>query len=156
MVAGMTHAIPGDSRSATPYLIVRDGAQAIEFYVRAFAASEELRLDMPDGRVGHAQLVIGAAKFMLAEEFPELGYVGPATLGGTTVGIQIYVEDVDAFTARALAAGATLKRPIKDEFYGDRVAQLVDPFGHRWNFCTRIEEVSLDEMKRRMAALSAG
>lgn len=156
MAAGMTHRIPADESHATPYLIVRDGAEAIEFYVRAFGAREQLRLDMPDGRVGHAQLVVGAAKFMLAEEFPELGYVGPATLGGTTVGIQIYVEDVDALAGRAIAAGATLKRPIKDEFYGDRVAQLEDPFGHRWNFCTRIEEVSLDEMKRRMAALSGG
>jgi PhnB protein len=153
MVAGMSHGIPRDQQSATPYLVVRGGAKAIEFYVRAFGAREELRLDMPDGRLGHAQLVVGAAKFMLAEEFPEYGYVGPKTLGGTTVGIQIYVEDVDAFADRAIAAGATLKRPIKDEFYGDRVAQLEDPFGHRWNFCTRVEEVSLDEMKRRMAAL---
>jgi PhnB protein len=153
MVAGMSHGIPRDQQSATPYLVVRDGAQAIEFYVRAFGAREELRLDMPDGRLGHAQLTVGAARFMLAEEFPEFGYVGPATLGGTTVGIQIYVEDVDALAERAQAAGAKLKRPIKDEFYGDRVAQLEDPYGHRWNFCTRIEEVSLEEMKRRMAAL---
>jgi PhnB protein len=90
---------------------------------------------------------------MLADEFPEVGHVGPATLGGTTVTIAIYVGDVDELVERAVAAGATLQRPVKDEFYGDRVAHIVDPFGHRWRFCTRLEEISDEELKRRAAAL---
>jgi len=152
----MTHAIPADHLYATPHLALRDAARAIEFYVQAFGATTTLRLDQPDGRVGHAELAVGAAKFMIADEFPEYGVVGPATLGGTSVTIQIYVADVDAVVERAVAAGARLRRPVKDEFYGDRSAQLEDPFGHRWNFCTRIEEVSPAEMQRRLAALTAG
>ena len=99
-------------------------------------------------------LQVGAARFMLADEFPEVGHVGPATLGGTTVTIAIYVTDVDALTAQAIAAGATLLRPVKDEFHGDRVAVLQDPFGHRWRFATRVEEVSPAEMQRRLAAVT--
>ncbi len=152
----MTHAIPADHLYATPHLALRDAARAIEFYERAFGATTTLRLDQPDGRVGHAELAVGAAKFMLADEFPEYGVVGPATLGGTSVTIQIYVADVDALVERAVAAGARLRRPVKDEFYGDRSGQLEDPFGHRWNFCTRIEEVAPEEMQRRLAALTAG
>jgi PhnB protein len=149
----MQRPIPHDQLHATPCLAIRDAARAIEFYARAFGAETTLRLDQPDGRVGHAELKIGAACFALADEFPEFGHVGPQTLGGTTVSLAIYVADVDAFVDRAVAAGATLTRPIKDEFYGDRTAHLVDPFGHRWSFSTRIEDVSADEMKRRMAAL---
>lgn len=149
----MQRAIPADQTHATPHLALRDGARALQFYVDAFGAVETLRLDMPDGRLGHAELAIGAARFMIADEFPEVGHVGPATLGGTTVTIAIYVEDVDALVARATAAGATLLRPVKDEFYGDRVAHLQDPFGHRWRFVTRIEDVSAEEMKRRLAAM---
>lgn len=150
----MQRAIPADQTHATPHLVLRDAARAIEFYVRAFGAIETMHLDMPDGRVGHAELAIGAARFMLADEFPEFGSVGPATLGGTTVTIAIYVEDVDALVARAVAAGATLLRPVTDEFYGDRAASLQDPFGHRWRFATHIEDVSEQEMQRRLAAMS--
>lgn len=149
----MQRAIPADQTHATPHLALRDAARAIEFYARAFAAVTTLRLDMPDGRVGHAELEVGAARFMLADEFPEVGHVGPATLGGTTVTIAIYVTDVDALTVQAIAAGATLLRPVKDEFHGDRVAVLQDPFGHRWHFATRVEEVSPAEMQRRLAAM---
>lgn len=149
----MQRAIPADQTHATPHLALRDAAAAIEFYARAFAAVTTLRLDMPDGRVGHAELQVGAARFMLADEFPEVGHVGPATLGGTTVTIAIHVADVDALTAQAIAAGATLLRPVKDEFHGDRVAVLQDPFGHRWRFATRVEEVSPAEMQRRLAAM---
>lgn len=150
----MQRAIPADLTHATPHLALRDAARAIEFYARAFAAVTTLRLDQPDGRVGHAELRIGAARFMLADEFPEVGHVGPATLGGTTVTIAIHVEDVDALVERAVAAGATLLRPIKDEFYGERAASLQDPFGHRWRFSTRFEDVSPEEMQRRLAALA--
>ncbi len=152
----MQRAIPADQAPhAVPHLAVREAARAIEFYVRAFGATETMHLDQPDGRVGHAELTIGAARFMLADEFPEVGHVGPATLGGTTVTIAIQVGDVDAFAARAVAAGATLQRPIKDEFYGERVATILDPFGHRWRFATTIEEVSNEEMQRRLAAMSS-
>jgi PhnB protein len=134
-----------------PYLLTREAAKAIDFYRRAFGAEEQFRLD--DGaRIGHAELLIGRARFMLADEYPEQSCVGPATLGGTSVSMMVYVADVDAFAARAVAAGATLERPIKDEFYGARVAWLKDPFGHRWSFASRSEDVSPEEMKRRMSA----
>ena len=138
---GMTH--------ATPCLIARDAAKALSFYERAFGAVETLRIDMPDGKLGHAELRIGSAELMLADEFPDMGYVGPQTLGGTCVSIHMYVEDVDAFAERAVAAGAKLLQPVADQFYGDRVAALEDPFGHRWSFATRVEEVSPEEMRRR-------
>lgn len=159
MVPGMTQAslhTPMDMSHATPHLVIQGAARAIEFYTRAFGAVVGLRLDQPDGRVGHAELTIGAARVMIADEFPEMGIVGPTTLGGTTVTIQIHVEDVDALAQRAVAAGATLRRPVKDEFYGERVAHLEDPFGHRWNFSRRFEEVAPEEMQRRLTALFAG
>lgn len=147
------HPIPEGQTAAVPYLVVHDGAAAITFYVRAFGAVETLRLAEPGGRIGHAELTIGQARFYLADEYPEMGIVGPKTLGGTTSSVQLYVEDVDELAARAIEAGATLERPIKDEFFGDRVASIRDPFGHRWGFSTRIEDVSPEEMQRRMAAL---
>ena len=135
-----------------PHLIVRGAAQAIDFYVRAFGAEETLRLDMPGGKVGHAELSFAGVGIMLADEFPEMDCLSPQARGGTTMSTAVYVADVDAFVARAIAAGAKLQRPIKDEFYGDRVAWLEDPFGHRWSFHTRREIVSPAEMKARMAA----
>lgn len=141
---------------ALPHFSVRDAKAAIDFYVRAFGAVETMRLTEPSGRVGHAELTIGTALFMFADEYPEMGIVGPQTLGGTTFGITIYVADVDAFAARATAAGATLEAPVKDEFYGDRVARFKDPFGHRWSFASRIEELSTEEMQRRFDAMCAG
>lgn len=113
-------------------------------------------LPMPDGRVGHAEMSIGIHRFALADEFPELNFVSPVALNGTPVTLSVYVDDVDAMASRALDAGATLERPVRNEFYGDRVAQLRDPFGHRWSFQTRIEEVSPDEMRRRMSAGADG
>lgn len=133
-----------------PYLVVRDATRAIDFYARAFEAREILRLPMPDGRVGHAELAVGGASFWLADEYPEMKVVGPATLGGTSVSLSLYVEDVDAFVTRAAAHGAIVERPPRDEFYGDRTGVLVDPFGHRWMIHTRREEVLPDEMRRRM------
>lgn len=141
--------IPAESSGATPMLIVRKGYEALAFYQRGFGAQVLMKIDQPDGRLGHAELSIGKAKFMLADEFPEISCVGPATLGGTSVSIQIYVEEVDAFVERAVAAGAKLERPIKDEFYGDRVAWLNDPFGHRWSFATHIEDVTPEQMVER-------
>lgn len=148
--------IPPDHAGATPYLTIPAAGDALEFYTRAFGACVAERLAMPDGRIGHAEVTIGAARIMLADEFPEMGFRGPRALGGTPVSIHVYVEDVDALTRRALAAGAELERPVTDEFYGDRVARLVDPFGHRWLFATRKENVSSEEMHRRAAVLFGG
>ena len=141
--------IPDDSQHATPYLSVRDGAKAIEFYRRAFSAVELIRMDQPDGRVGHAELRIGKAHFMLADEFPSMGHVGPQTLGGTSVTISLYVEDVDKFVEHAVSQGAKVARPVADQFYGDRVGVLEDPFGHRWSFSTRLEDLTPEEMQKR-------
>jgi PhnB protein len=138
-----------DGQRLVPSLIVRGAAQAIEFYARAFGAREDYRLEMGD-RVGHAEIVLDGITIMVADEFPELGFTGPS--GNCPVTLVIYVADVDAVAERAVAAGATLEKPVTDEFYGDRVADLRDPFGHRWSFHTRRELVSPDEMRRRMAA----
>lgn len=134
----------------TPHLIVRDAARALEFYARAFGARTELRLDEPGSdRVGHAEISIDGARIMLADEFPEYDTAGPATRGGTTVTLHLEVDDVDAITARARAAGATILREPTDEFYGARSARVQDPFGHVWQISTMIEEMSEEEMQRR-------
>ena len=139
--------------SLVPYLIVRGGAEALEFYQRAFGAHVTMRLEQPDGRLGHAELDIDGAAFTLADEFPEMGIVGPATLGGTPVTLHLTVVGVDDVVARAVGAGATLNREVKDEFYGARSGQLIDPFGHRWTVSTPIEDVSADELQRRLDEL---
>ena len=146
-------AIPENSTGATPYLRIKGAAAALDYYKAAFGAVESMRLPMPGGLVGHAEISIGKARVMLSDEFPEMRLFGPKHLGGTSVAIQIYVEDVDQFAARALKAGGALQRPVKDEFYGDRVAIIEDPFGHVWWFHTHIEDVSPDEMHKRMAAI---
>ncbi len=133
-----------------PYLSCKGAAQAIEFYLRAFGAREEYRLTMDDGRIGHAELLIGAARFGVAEEFPELGFKSPLSYGGSTVTLHLYVEDVDAFFARAREAQAKVLEAPRDEFYGDRVCRLGDPSGHVWMIATKKEEVSPEEMRRRM------
>jgi len=136
----------------TPYLVVHGASQAIEFYKTQFGAVEDVRMDGPDGSVAHAELKIGDAVFMLADEVPEMGYRGPKTLGGSPVSLLLYVEDVDVVVEKALASGATLLRPVADQFYGDRTATLVDPFGHTWTVATHVEDVTPEEMQRRMAA----
>lgn len=148
--------IPQGMEGATPYLSCKDAARAIAFYERAFGARETLRFAAPDGRIGHAELSIGTAKIMLADEHPEMGFLGPQSLGGSAVTIHVYVPDVDGFAARAAAAGATITRPVADQFYGDRSVQLEDPFGHRWSFATHVEDVSNDELERRFRALMSG
>lgn len=149
-------AVPEGYEHATPYLCVKGASDAIAFYVRAFGAVETMRLAEPGGRIGHAEIRIGEARLMLSDEFPEEGVASPSTLGGSPVAIHLYVGDVDALAERAVAAGAKLLRPIEDQFYGDRSAALLDPFGHRWLFATRKEDVSPDEMQRRYDALLAG
>jgi PhnB protein len=144
------------STKAAPYLSVRNAAAAIDFYVTAFGAKEELRLTEPNGRIGHAEVRLDDALIMLADEYPEYETVGPESRGGTTVTIHLLVDDVDAFVARAVQAGARLLREVKDEFYGERCGRLEDPFGHVWQVATRIEEIAPDEMQRRYDVLMAG
>ncbi len=144
--------IPDGYATVTPYLYVRDAARAIDFYTKAFAAIELYRLASPDGRIGHAEILIGTSRIMLADEFPEMNVKGPQSLEGTSVGFLIYVEDVDARFDRAIAAGATVVRPLKDQFYGDRSGSLADPFGHSWTIATHVEDVSPEEIQSRFAA----
>jgi PhnB protein len=148
--------IPDGYQRITPYLCVRDARRAIDFYKQAFGATESMRLEQPDGRIGHAELRIGEAPLMLADEFPEMNVRSPQALGGSPVTLHLYVEDVDAFARRAVAAGAKLVRPLADQFYGDRAGSLTDPFGHVWMVATHQEDVSPEEMKRRAAALYGG
>ncbi|PYS80584.1 MAG: glyoxalase [Acidobacteria bacterium] len=144
--------IPEGYNSVTPYLIVNGAARAIEFYKQAFGATETLRMEGPDGRVGHAEIKIGNSCVMLADEHPEVGVRGPQTIGGSPVSLLLYVEDVDATVNRAVEAGAKLTRPVKDQFYGDRTGGVEDPFGHAWYVATHVEDVSSEEMKKRAAA----
>ena len=149
-------AIPDEYPGITPYLGVKDAAAAIEFYQKAFGATEIMRLAMPDGKIGHAEVKIGNSLVMLADESPEAGHHSPQSLGGSTVKLHMYVEDVDAFFERAVAGGATVIIPVADQFYGDRSGRLEDPFGHLWIVSTHTEDVSPEEMNRRMAEFSKG
>jgi PhnB protein len=155
-MANTVKAIPEGFEGATPYLSIKGAAAAIEFYKKAFGATETMRMAGPDGRIGHAEIKIGKANIMLADEHPEIGFLSPSTLGGSPVAIHIYVENIDALAAQAEAAGAKVTRAVSDQFYGDRTGQFQDPFGHVWHFATHIEDVSPDEMQKRAAASSAG
>ena len=135
----------------TPYLAIRNAAAAIEFYREVFDATEMMRLADPSGRIGHAEIEIGGARIMLADEHPEMNVRGPEAFGGSPVSIHLYLADVDAVFARAVAAGAKPVRPPADQFYGDRAATLIDPFGHRWFLATRKEEVSAEEMAEALS-----
>ena len=147
-----TKAVPEGYRTATPYLIVKGAAEAIDFYKRAFGATEMLRMADPQGRVGHAEIRIGDSVIMLADEHPAMGYRGPRSLGGSSVSILLYVEDVDKVFERAVKAGAKGQRPVMNQFYGDRSGTLEDPFGHIWTVATHVEDVPAEEMKRRAEA----
>ena len=147
----MAHPIPDGHHTITPHLVIKGASEAIEFYKRAFGATELLRMADPQGRIGHAELRIGDSVIMLADEHPEMSYRGPHTLGGSSVSILLYLEDVDAVFARALKAGAKSRRPVADQFYGDRMGTLEDPFGHVWSVATHVEDVSPEELERRAA-----
>ncbi len=146
-------AIPDNYPTLSPYLCVKGAAGAIEFYTKAFGATERMRLGAPGGKIGHAELEIGGGLIMLADEHPEMGFRSPDSLGGSPVVLHIYVEDVDAFCDRAVRAGATVIRAVADQFYGDRSGQLRDPFGHVWSVATHTEDVTPEEMAKRAAAL---
>jgi PhnB protein len=152
-MASKAKPIPDGYHGATPYLCCKDAAGAIAFYKKAFGATELMRLAEPTGRIGHAEVKIGGAVIMLSDEHPEIGVRSPQSLGGTPVGIHLYVEDVDALSNQAVAAGAKLVRPVADQFYGDRTGTLEDPFGHRWYVATHIEDVSSEELGKRYAAM---
>jgi PhnB protein len=142
--------IPEGYHTVTPYLIVKDAVRAIEFYKKAFGATEIMRFEMPGGKLGHAEIRVGDSVVMLADEVPEMGIKGPQSLGGAGVSMAVYVTDVDARFNQAVAAGATVTRPLKDQFYGDRSGTLTDPFGHIWTIATHKEDVPMQEMKKRM------
>jgi PhnB protein len=144
---------PEGHRTVTPYLAIKNAAEALQFYKRAFGAIERYRLMMPDGRVGHAEIVLSDSIVMLSDEFPEYGGKAPEALGGSPVSIHLYVEDVDAFFRKAVSAGATVRKPVMDQFYGDRSGQLEDPFGHLWWVATHQEDVAPDEMQKRVQAM---
>ena len=145
--------IPEGYHTATPYLIVDDGARAIEFYKRALDATELMRIPAPGGRVGHAEIRIGDSIIMLADESPEMDAKSPKSYGGSPVSLLIYVEDADKVFAKAVAAGGKEVRPMADQFYGDRSGTLKDPFGHSWHISTHKEDVSMEELNKRMAAM---
>ncbi|HEU5123394.1 MAG TPA: VOC family protein [Verrucomicrobiae bacterium] len=144
--------IPEGFHSVTAYLTVKDAAQAIEFYKRAFGAQERFRMTLPDGKsIGHAEITIGDSIVMLADEFPGCSQ-SPQALQGTSVGLVIYLSDVDGAFQRALDAGATVKQPLENKFYGDRAGTVLDPFGHQWSLMMHIEDVEPEELQRRMKA----
>ncbi len=147
--------IPAGHRTVTPYLAIKNGAKALEFYKKAFGATEIYKLMMPDGRLGHAEIRLGDSMVMLSDEFPEFGGKSPETLGGSPVSIHLYVEDVDAFFKKALAAGAKERKPVMDQFYGDRSGQLEDPFGHLWWVATHKEDIAPEEIQKRLLAMCA-
>jgi PhnB protein len=154
-------AIPEGYHSVTPYLIIKGAAAALDFYKKAFGAKELFRFPMPDGRIGHAEMKIGDSPIMLADEpqdevHQQLGHKAPKSLGGTTVGVMLYVDDVDAIAKQAVAAGAKEVRPVTDQFYGDRSGTFLDPFGHVWTVATHKEDVSSEEMQRRLRQQSHG
>lgn len=148
-------AIPDGYEGVTPYLICRNASAAIDFYKRAFGAEELFRIDN-DQMVGHAELKIGGAIIMLADEHPDMGALSPESIGGTPVSLMIYVEDVDAFAERAIGEGAEVIKPVQDQFYGDRSGYFKDPFGHQWSFATHIEDLSPEELNERASAMHGG
>jgi len=145
--------VPEGYHTVTPYLIVSNCAKAIEFYKKAFGATEIMRLDH-DGKIGHAEVKIGDSPVMLADEFPEMGAKSPTSIGGTPVGICLYVPDCDRLFKQAVDAGARPERPMQDQFYGDRSGTVVDPFGHKWTIATHKEDLTPEEIGKRMAEWS--
>ena len=144
---------PEGYHSVTPYLTVDDARAALDFYARAFGATEIERMEMGD-RIAHAEIRIGDSVVMLSDEWPDMGKLSPKNRGGATAGLMVYLPDVDAAFARAIEAGATEERPVEDQFYGDRSGSVKDPFGHTWMLATHVEDVAPDEMKRRMAKMA--
>lgn len=150
------HPIPEGYHSVTPYLSIKGAADAIDFYKKVFGATELFRMPGPGGKIGHAEIKIGNSPIMLADEYPEMEFVSPQTLGGTPIGLMIYVDDVDTMFKQAITAGAKEIKPLQNQFYGDRSGTLKDPFGHVWTVATHVEDVAPEEMERRAAAAHGG
>jgi len=150
--------VPDGYHSVTPYLSIRGAADAIAFYKKAFGATELYRLEMPGGKIGHAELQLGDSRIMLADEAPDVpgAATSPRSLGGTSFGLLIYLENVDARFKQAVEAGAIVKRPVQNQFYGDRSGTVEDPFGHIWTLSTHVEDVSAEQMKERLASMPNG
>ena len=148
--------IPDGYHSVTPYLIVKGAEAAIAFYQQAFGATEIMRVPMPDGKIGHAEIQIGTSRVMLADEFPEMNALAPPTPGGSGVGFCLYVENVDEVFERAVANGATVQRPLQNQFYGDRTGTVIDPFGHQWTISTHVEDLTPEEIDERMKNADCG
>jgi len=153
-MTGKVKAIPDAYPRVTPYLIVEGAAAAIDFYTRVFGAKERVRMPGPGDKIGHAEIEIGNSMVMLADANPQMGHKGPKTLGGTPISLLLYVENADDTVKRAVAAGGKVVRPVENQFYGDRMGGVEDPFGHLWYVATHVEDVSPEEMKRRMAAMA--
>lgn len=143
--------IPEGYHSITPYLVIKGAAAAIDYYKKVFGATERMRMDAPGGKIGHAELEIGDSVVMLADEYPEMNHRSPKSLGGTPVSVLLYIDNVDAVFKRAVDAGARQVRPVENQFYGDRMGTLEDPFGHLWSVATHVEDVAPEEMQRRAA-----
>ncbi|HEX4770159.1 MAG TPA: VOC family protein [Bryobacteraceae bacterium] len=146
---------PDGYHSVTAYLVCKNADAAIKWYAKAFGAKEIMRLPMPDGGIAHAEIQLGDSRVMLSDEIPQFGNKSAETFGGSPVAFMLYVEDVDSAFAKAIEAGATVKRAVQNQFYGDRTGTLVDPFGYQWSLGTHVEDVSEEEMTRRMAGMSA-
>jgi PhnB protein len=144
--------IPEGYHSVTPYLCVNGAARAIDFYKEAFGATERFRMEAPGGKIGHAEILIGNSIVALADEYPEMNFRSPQSIGGAACQFMIYVEDVDARVEQAVKAGAKLVRPVKDQFYGDRTGSVEDPFGHTWYIATHVEDVVPEEIRKRAEA----
>jgi PhnB protein len=155
-MAGKVKPIPEGYHAITPYLSIKGASDAIEFYKKAFGASEVMRMAQPDGRIGHAELQFGDSRIMLADEHPEMDFRSPRAIGGTPVMLHLYVDDVDTVVSRAVSAGAKALRPVEDQFYGDRSGSVVDPYGHVWHVATHKEDLSMDEIRKRAAAAHKG
>ena len=150
-MANTVKPIPEGYHSATPYLICKGAAEAIEFYKKAFGAVEVMRMTGPNGQIGHAEIKIGDSHIMLSDEHPEMGIYSPQHYGGSPNSVLLYVEKADATVTAAVAAGAKVTRPLKDEFYGDRAGTIIDPFGHQWYVHTHIRDISAEELQRAAA-----
>ena len=144
--------IPDGYSVVSPYLIIRGAARALEFYSQALGAKERMRLPMPNGQIGHAEIEIGGSVIMMGDESPEMNCRSPESFGGSPVSLHVYVEDVDAVVANAVKHGAKVTRAVEDQFYGDRSGTIEDPFGHTWHLATHVEDVAPDEIDRRMKA----
>ena len=153
-MAGKVKPIPENYHRVTPYLVVDGAAEAIDFYSRVFGATEVMRMPAPGNKIGHAEIKVGDSVVMLADAVAEMGHKSPKTLGGSPVSLLLYVEDTDTTVKRAVENGAKLSRPVEDQFYGDRMGTVEDPFGHVWHVATHVEDVSPEEMKRRMESMA--